>query len=402
MKILYLCDEYPPGKHGGIGTSVRLLAREIAKAGHKVIVAGLYGPGYGGKDEFEDDGVKIYRFRRGFNYKWLRDEQSFAVKVSNKILQLTGVMEAEIKRGLAVYNKELEKIIQDNRIDLVEMPDYNDYIRFCKSFVSFPVLSVPVVVKLHGSITYIAEESGKQVPAHILKMEQSILNQAAAVSSVSKYTAAKSAKYFSYPDKIEVLYNGINVNVPAEESSKNSKQVIYTGTIVKQKGIYQLLKAWNEVNTEMPDARLIILGRGARRQAISCLNEQARHTVSFMGHVPTEKLYNYLASSQISVFPSYIESFSLAPLEAMACGTAVINSKRSSGPELIDDDKNGLLVDPDDTVQIASSILNLLNNPETCRRLAEKGKEKVKDRFDIQKIAAQNIEFYNKILSSRQ
>ena len=402
MNILYLCDEYPPGKHGGIGTSVRLLAGEMVKLGHKVVVAGLYSPGYGGEDEFEDHGVKVYRFRRGLNNNWLRDEQSLRVKVSNKMLKLTGLMESNIKRSLAAYHRQIEKLIADYDIDIVEMSDFNDYIRFCKSYISFPSLSVPVIVKLHGSITYITSESGKYVPGHIVKMEQAILNQASAVSSVSRYTADKSAACFSYPGKIEVLYNGINVNTSINTENKNSKQVIYTGTIVKQKGIYQLLKAWNKVNASMPDARLIILGKGSHQKAEAYLNEKARSTVIFMGHVPGEKLYDYLAESSVSVFPSYVESFSLAPLEAMACGTAVINSNRSSGPELIDDHVNGLLIDPDDVDQITSSILNLLNDPETYRHLAKKGTERVKERFDIRMIAEKNIQFYKKVLNNIQ
>ena len=74
MNILYLCDEYPPGRHGGIGTSVRLLARQMAKMGHHVVVAGLYGPGYGGANEFSDEGVKVYRFRRGYDFDFLADD----------------------------------------------------------------------------------------------------------------------------------------------------------------------------------------------------------------------------------------------------------------------------------------------------------------------------------------
>jgi len=65
VNILYLCDEYPPGRHGGIGTAVRLLARQVAAQGHNVVVAGFYDWGYGGEDEFIDGQVKVYRFRRG-------------------------------------------------------------------------------------------------------------------------------------------------------------------------------------------------------------------------------------------------------------------------------------------------------------------------------------------------
>ena len=82
----------------------------------------------------------------------------------------------------------------------------------------------------------------------------------------------------------------------------------------------------------------------------------------------------------------------------MACGTAVINSNRTSGPELIDDKVNGLLINPDDIDQIATAILYLLNNPNDCAKLAKAGNEKVREQFEIGKVAAKTLQFYEKVL----
>jgi glycosyltransferase involved in cell wall biosynthesis len=401
VNILYLCDEYPPGRHGGIGTLVQLLARQMVKTGHKVIVAGLYMPGYGEADEFEDEGVKVYRFRGMFDGRWFQNQDALPVRIINKILKLSGLMQWGIKRSLAAYREKLEQIITENKIDIIEMPDYNDYVRFCLSYVPFPKLSVPVVVKLNGSNTYFAREAGKQVPAHILQMEQDILKQATAVSSASQYTAIKTAEYLSYHNKIEVLYNGIDTNIPQKEITRNPKQVIFTGSLVQKKGIYQLAKAWNIVNKTMPNARLIIAGKGPQQKVKALLSKEAITSVSFTGHVDKEGLYNHLFASAISVFPSYAEAFALAPLEAMACGTAVINTNRASGPELINDKINGLLINPDDINQIAEAILFLLQNPEACQTIAQKGNEKVRELFDIAKIAEENLKFYSSVIESK-
>ena len=69
MNILYICDEYPPGKNGGIGTMVQVLGRELVKQGHNVHVAGLYGYRYGSSDYEEDKGVRVYRLRYGLNLR---------------------------------------------------------------------------------------------------------------------------------------------------------------------------------------------------------------------------------------------------------------------------------------------------------------------------------------------
>ncbi|WP_295791240.1 glycosyltransferase family 4 protein [Mucilaginibacter sp.] len=398
MNILYLCDEYPPGRHGGIGTSVRLLAQQMAKHGNKVVVAGLYGPGYGGADEFDDEGVKVFRFRRGYNFDFLGNETSLLSWVGLRLLNESGLMERDIKKSLAIYQIRLEEIIAEYNIDIVEMPDYNDYVRFCKSVVLFPKLSVPVIVKMHGTITYFKNEAKQAVPANVLQMEQVILNQATGVSSASKYTADKSALYLSYNKQITVLYNGIDTNIPAANIIKKAKQVIFTGTLVEKKGILQLVKAWNIVNKSHPDARLFILGKGPLQKVRAYLNAAGESSVIFKGHVATNELYSFLQESAISVFPSYAEAFALAPLEAMACGTAVINSNRTSGPELLGDETTGLLIDPDNVEQIASSIVYLLNNPDVCTRLAKNGYERLKERFEISKIAQENLAFYQKVL----
>ena len=401
MNILYLCDEYPPGKHGGIGTLVQLLARQMVRMGNTVVVAGLYAPGYGGEDEFDDEGVEVFRFRRGFDYSFLGDETSSPAKIVIRLLKDSGLLERDIKKNLSVYGEKLKQLIAHYDIGIVEMPDYNDYIRFCKTFVPFPILPVPVVVKLNGSLTYFKREAGLKVAPCILKMEQLVLNQAAAVSSASEYTAIKSAEYLSYRKSIRVLHNGINTDLPSFNISKNLKQVIFTGTLVEKKGIFQLARAWNIVHQAEPDAQLLVLGKGDKQKVIACLDADTVSTVDFSGHVPKEELYKKLSASTIAIFPSYAEAFALAPLEAMACGTTVVNSNRTSGRELVDHEINGLLIDPDNIDQIATSIIYLLRNPNVCARLAKAGNEKVKAEFEIGKIAVKNLRFYREVLKDK-
>jgi glycosyltransferase involved in cell wall biosynthesis len=372
----------------------------MKKLGHNVVVAGLYPLGYGEEDEFTDEGVKVYRFRLGLDAKWFNDQQSLKMRIVKRLLKHTGILQRDIEKSLLRYQNTLEQIITKHQIDLVEMPDYNDYVKFCYSFVPFPKLSIPMVMKLHGSITYFAREANKKTPSAWFKTEYANLKQAAAVISVSRYTADKSAEYFSYSDKIEVIYNGINTDIPDSLMSKNPLQVIFTGSLVEKKGIYQLAKAWNIVNSKRPDARLLVLGKGDQEKVMGLLNDDSKSTVSFKGHVPSGELFDYLSESSIGVFPSYSESFGLAVLEAMLCGNAVVNSRRTAGPELVDDRENGLLIDPDNTEEIATAILYLLDNPDRCAGLAKNGVQKVKTCFDINNIAIQNQQFYNRILKS--
>lgn len=394
MNILLLCDEYPPGRHGGIGTAVQLLARTFVKQGHSVVVAGFYYWGYGGEDEFEDEGVKVYRFRPKLASSFFHQDESILVRAANKILTKTGVFEQDLRSSLKRYQQFIDTLIAQHHIDVIEMADYHDYMRFTKTYIPFPKFNKPTIVKLHGSMTYFNEEAGALTPDHIKRMEQDILHQADEVASVSQYTAVRTAQYLNYHKAIKVLYNGINIPEIASPPTKEKTTAIFTGSLVEKKGIYQLLKAWNKVIDSIPEARLEVYGKGNTAKLKALLTDKSRDSVSFMGHVSRAELYNRLATATVGVFPSYAETFGLAAAEAMACGTATVFSKLTSGPEVIQDKKTGMLVHPDDVDAISAILITLFTDNELCNRLAANGKKYVIEHFDINHIAQQHIDYY--------
>jgi glycosyltransferase involved in cell wall biosynthesis len=401
MNILYLCDEYPPGKHGGIGTAVQVLAKEMVRKGNNVIIAGFYDWGYNEKDFFEDEGVKVYRFRRILASKIFHHQSSLPVRIAYRLLKDSGIFEWDIKRSLKRYKLFLESLIKDHKIDIVEMPDYNDYMRFCKHYVAFPKLSVPTIVKMHGCITYIAKENNLHVSKVINQMEKDILMQADAVCSVSNYNATKTAKYLSFNSPVYVLHNGIPIAPSSSDNSnKVTGRVVFTGALSHNKGIYQLLRAWNIVVKRWPSAQLYVFGKGPVEKVRRVLTTGSANSVFFKGHVSRTELFSELSHAVISVFPSYAESFALAPMEAMLCNTAVIYTSRTSGPELIDDGITGYLVDPDDVDSIAEKIIFLLNNPKVCKTIAKNGKDLIKNKFDIRVIADKNVDFYKSVIKA--
>ncbi|MBZ0100362.1 MAG: glycosyltransferase family 4 protein, partial [Taibaiella sp.] len=284
---------------------------------------------------------------------------------------------------------------------IIEMPDYNDYIRFCKDAVYFPKLPSPVVVKLHGSITYFTREAGDDVPIHVWQTERDILLKAKKVASVSDYTAVKTAHYLQYPKPIDVLYNGIDLPT-VTPTIKEQGKVVFTGSLAPKKGIYSLAQAWNIVIKKHPYARLYIFGKGPIDKIKALLDKDAAETIFFNGHVARERLFEELASAHMAVFPSFAECFALAPMEAMACETAVIYTTRSSGNELIEHMKDGILVDPADINDIADKICYLLEKPDICARIAIAGKQKIIEQFSIPVIAANHIQYYNTVLQGEQ
>jgi glycosyltransferase involved in cell wall biosynthesis len=398
MNILYLCDEYPPGRHGGIGTAVQLLARAMAKLGHRVVVAGFYDWGYGGRDAFEDEGVKVYRFRRGLDSSWFTKKDSIRVRATYKLLFHTGILHCDIKRSLKKYAAFINGIIVEHAIDIIEKPDFNEYIQYCKTDIPFPAFKVPTVVKLHGSISFFTYEAGHNPSVLIKQADLAILRQADALSSVSNYVAEKTAEYMQFHKPVKVLYNGVDTHL-GSPIVKQDGLVVFTGSLVEKKGIYQLMKAWDLVIEKQKNAKLLVIGKGNTKRAADLLTKAAAASVSFLGHISREDLLVYLKKASVAIFPSFSETFGLAAVEAMAAGTATIFTTRTTGPEIIDDGVNGLLADPADVNSIAEKLLFLLQNAAENKRIAAAGVLKAA-RFDVDRVAKEHEAFYRSVIGA--
>jgi glycogen synthase len=373
LRIAFICNEYPPGRHGGIGTVVQALARGLAATGHEVRVIGMYPPQFAGREYEVDRGVRVWRFT-----------------------------EPRVRGGAILGRYRLFRRVagwvRSGEIDLIEAPDWEGMT------AGWPALPVPVVVRLNGSATYFASEMGRPVRRLTRFVERAALQRADFWCSVSRYTADRTRLLFKLADGPHaVLYNPVELVAcsPGTQFSER-RDVLFAGTLTAKKGIVPLIDAWPVVRQRCADARLHVCGKdgttdgGTSMQAflVSRLPEPVRDSVIFHGHVDRTTLLSRLGQARVAVFPSYSEAFALAPLEAMGCGCPTISTLRSSGPEMFEHGRHGLLVDPDHPEQIAAAITRVLTDEPFAQQLGEAGREHVRRTFSTDVLIQQNLAFY--------
>lgn len=397
MNILFICDEYPPGKIGGIGTAVQTLARQLVKQGHKVIVAGLYPYNYGEKDYEEDFGIKVWRLRYGLNLPFDYDS-----RIYNAIDKLPNIFKRNMngKNAFLKFISFLKKTIKEQNIDIIEIADYNNFSQHIGFVATWPRFNIPLVVKSHGSHTYFCQELGMSPLRYLHETDVELYKRADALSAVSMYTAEKDKKLFQVSGDICVLYNGIEIPDQVNDEQRDLKTVVFTGSLAPKKGIISLMNAWNHVHEKIPHARLVIMGKGKTKHLTDLLSKTALNSVEFKGHVERNRLFKQLSKASLAIFPSYSETFGFGVVEAMTLHCPVIYTKRSCGPEIVRDKIDGLLVDPDNIHEIADSIISMLHDKEMRTRLANCGFKSVKQRFDIKNITSSHIEFYTNIITN--
>jgi glycosyltransferase involved in cell wall biosynthesis len=392
MNILYLCDEYPPCQHGGIGSVIQNLARELVLKGHQVSVCGFY-PYYRTAEPFEEDfGVKVYRRFYGNNLLLKFSRNKFLGRFVN------------IESRFNAYTIFLKEFIKRNKIDIIEIPDFNEAFRYSgPAFISFPDFGIPSVIKLHGTFSFfnhLKEESSFN--KSIYNKENFLIQNANKLLAISEFSKKIVSDIFKYSKDIEVIYNGIDITDSGIYKEKSdSKVIVYAGTLAEKKGVLSLIKAWETVIAEIPSARLILYGKGDREileKIKKLISDKTRGSIELKGYVSRFLLTEIYRTASCAIFPSYAESFGMAPLESMLTGCPTIFTNRSSGNELITNGITGLLVDPDNIAEISGALIKMLSDRKSAEEMGRRGAKFIKNNYNISVIAEKHISLYKSVL----
>ena len=194
---------------------------------------------------------------------------------------------------------------------------------------------------------------------------------------------------------IELIYNGVDLErydhqepcctLRDEYGMEPGSQIVgVVARLEPEKGHPTLLEAWPHVLQHVPDAYLLVIGEGSRRDALEAQARDLRiaHRVVFTGR--RDDVPAVTAALDVAVLPSYREAQGLTILEAMALSRPVVASNVGGIPEMIQDGRTGLLVEPHDADGLAHAITRILTDHPLADMLARQAHDMVHDRFSIE------------------
>jgi glycosyltransferase involved in cell wall biosynthesis len=155
------------------------------------------------------------------------------------------------------------------------------------------------------------------------------------------------------------------------------------------------------VIAEIPSARLILYGKGDREileKIKKLISDKTRGSIELKGYVSRFLLTEIYRTASCAIFPSYAESFGMAPLESMLTGCPTIFTNRSSGNELITNGITGLLVDPDNIAEISGALIKMLSDRKSAEEMGRRGAKFIKNNYNISVIAEKHISLYKSVL----
>ena len=222
------------------------------------------------------------------------------------------------------------------------------------------------------SLTYLGEFTQKAISRSLSKQ---------AVKQMVKIAPGIDVEHFSPQDSSELR----------EELGLDEKKVIVSvGRLVHRKGQDHLIESMPEILAKVPNAHLLIVGRGPYLEHLAKLvavNKVENH-VSFIGRVQYAELPRFICAGDVFAMPSRsrfagleVEGLGIVYLEASACGLPVVAGNSGGAPDAVVEGVTGLVVDGTNNTQIADAIITLLTNPQKCKEMGNAGQAWIKENW---------------------
>jgi glycosyltransferase involved in cell wall biosynthesis len=240
------------------------------------------------------------------------------------------------------------------------------------------------------------------LPRVLLRVDAVIADSQATKTDIIRYMRVTS-------EKIQVVPGGVADSFqPAPASEIDGVRgkyqlpegyILFVGSVEKRKNLTGLMRACTLLRRMGSLEPVVIAGSAARKypELQATLRELGlEQDVRLVGYVSEPDLATLYSGARVFVFPSLYEGFGLPPLEAMACGTPVVCSNRSSLPEVVGD--AALMVDPDDVEGLAEAMRRVLSDADLREEMRSKGLARARQ-FPWEHTARATIEVYRQVVA---
>jgi len=408
MKIAILTNEYPPNIYGGAGVHVENLTRELAAAdngAHSVEVLCF------GSQCLNAPGLKVTGIDPAFNFGFRETRLEKLAEVLLRDIQMAGVLD---------------------RADIIHCHTWYTHLAGC---LLKQLTGSPLVLTTHSLEPQRPWKEEQLGPGYKVSgwIERTAFQCAEGVIAVSGAMKTDVQDLYGVsPDKVRVIYNGIDPERYAPDPDKSvlaahgidpeKPFVLFVGRITRQKGIIHLVNAVRHIRSGVgivlcagtPDTPEI--GREMERRVEEARKKSDRQIVWIPEFLSISEVIKLYSLASVFICPSVYEPFGLINIEAMACGTSVVGAAVGGIPEIVIEGETGLLVrfepqsetDPEPrdpeaySKSLAESINRLLDAPDLAREMGKRGRRRTEEIFSWKSVARQTIEFYKDLIEERQ
>jgi alpha-maltose-1-phosphate synthase len=408
MRITLFTNEYPPNVYGGAGVHVEYLSRELARA-------------EGGAHQ-----VNVFSFGE-------QNETKGNLRVRGIAPMSFATQDPRHSRLLDALGRNLAMVgaADEPPPDIVHCHTWYAHLAGC---LARPLTGARLVLTTHSlepHRPWKVEQLGTAY--HVTTwVERTAYENADGVVAVSKAMKTDVQELYGVPpERVRVIHNGIDpdeyrpVSAPVTLRrlgvDEDIPSILFVGRITRQKGILHLVRAIRYLHKGLQ----VVLCAGAPDtpeigKEMAALVDEAKRTsgvkvVWIPEMIPKEDIIALYSHADVFVCPSVYEPFGIINLEAMACETPVVAAAVGGIPEIVVDDKTGILVsfdsegggsaeprDPDAYSRaLAAAVNDLMDAPDQRAAMGKAARARVVEHFSWRHIAEVTLDFYRDLISRK-
>lgn len=238
-------------------------------------------------------------------------------------------------------------------------------------------------------LTWLARYPRLILHCHAADFESFYFDSSSSIRALIRWAVARSNRLLVLSSSQKRFFEGIvpahpieivtnPVDCPDAVSSQRQRMVLVLGELGTRKGTYDILEAIPTILDQCPDLVFVFGGDGDEERVKSLLADKPwKEHVQLLGWVGNSDKKRLLEKALIFLLPSYHEGLPVAILEAMAYGVPIVTSPVGGIPDLIENDRDGLLVRPGAVGEIVSAVTRLANNPPLREALSDRARARV-------------------------
>ena len=257
-----------------------------------------------------------------------------------------------------------------------------------------------IITTLHGTDVTIV---GQNKP--MFSLNKYAIEQSDKVTTVSEFQKQHTQRHFGITKEIEVIYNFVNTDIfkPAAKNGKSclanidEKIVMHISNFRSPKNPKGVIKTFYHVQNQTP-AKLVLVGDGPGIGEIRNLCKEfdiCKH-VCFLGKL--DNVENVIPMADCVLQPSYLESFGMVLLEAMASEVPTVSSNVDGIPEVVVHGETGFYAPPDNHEELADYVVRICSSKELANHLGAAGRKRAIETFNKDIMVSHYLDTYHRVL----
>ena len=341
------------------------------------------------------EGARNHELELSVGYLFAEDVAAARLNAAGLTTQPVGIGGLTDPRALPRVRRHLAEI----RPDIVHTHlEYADLL----GGVAARTLRIPAVATLH--IVEPRETGRDRARARLTALARRRFHRR--VIAVSEHIReAYLAAGADRPEHVVTIHNGISVRPEPGAGAKVREElgigaeeplVAMISVLREGKGHDLAVAAVEELSAELPGLRLLIAGDGPARDEVASLAQRLGGAAVLAGH--RNDVMAVLDAADVFLHPTRADVFPTVLLEALAAGTPIVASRVEGVPEIVDDNRTGLLVPPPlEPAAFAGQLRRLFRDPELAREISKRGQERFEQEFTADRWAGRLRALYDEV-----